>query len=167
MKFIKKTLSSLASNAIIAFVLAKSGVSLTYGKIREKAGAANMTLKEYVGNEDNIGHISLVFYDVLPLALKLGLRYEKFHDEFASKFKTIRSWIYKYDEQNKEKIQDIAPVNESAPEPSKVPRKRVAKKKTTESQDKSTVKTNDVVKAPTKRNPVKRAAKKIVMDSEK
>lgn len=134
MKFIKNTLSSVATNAVMAFVIAKTGISQAYGKIKEKANCANMSLKEYVGDDENIAHISLVFYDILPLGMKLGLRYERFHKEFAAKFKTIRSWIYKYDDEqnaNPEVVKTDSKEVESQPEikaTPKTPRKRVAKK---------------------------------------
>lgn len=107
MNILKKTLNSLADNAIVAIVLAKYGVSIAYGKIKEKAKSANMTFKDYVADEENIGHISLVFYDILPLAFKLGLRYDKFHEEFAKRFKTIRSWIYTYDDEQEAVKPDV------------------------------------------------------------
>lgn len=111
-----KAVNSVATNAILAFVLAKAGVSMGYAKLKEKAQAANMTLKEYVGNEENIGHISLVFYDILPLTFKLGLRYEKFHEEFALRFKTIRNWIYKYDDEQTASAESKSEVkNDEAP----------------------------------------------------
>lgn len=136
MKFIKNTLSSVATNAVMAFVIAKTGISQAYGKIKEKANCANMSLKEYVGDDENIAHISLVFYDILPLGMKLGLRYERFHKEFAAKFKTIRSWIYKYDdEQNassevaKNQSQEVVEQPEPEVKPAKkAPRKRTVKK---------------------------------------
>lgn len=128
MKFIKKSLNSVATNAIILFVLAKSGISQAYVKIKEKAASANMSLKDYVGNDENIGHISIVFYDVLPLAFKLGLRYEKFHSEFSKKFKTIRSLIYKHDAEQNFETSEVQISTEQAKKIQKDNKPRIVKK---------------------------------------
>lgn len=104
-------------------------VETVYEKIATQASNANTTVKEFVGKDENIAHISLVVYDVLPLAFKLGLRYDKFHEGFAKNFKLFRSKIYSYEDEMKAK--ESAKQEQSVqikPEPEDKPKKTVAKK---------------------------------------
>lgn len=68
--------------------LLESSVLLTALSIRAKK--AGKGLKEYLYEAETIKHISLVLYDLLPLSVKIGMRYEKFHEIFERNFKAIR-----------------------------------------------------------------------------
>lgn len=76
------------------FTTSKMYVEVVVEKITEKAKTSGQTLKQYIHNDENISHISLVVYDCLPLAFKLGLRYEKFNQAFIKNFSIIRSKIF-------------------------------------------------------------------------
>ena len=78
--------------------LPKAIISAIYEKISESATKANMTVKDFLGKDENISHISLVVYDILPLVFKLGLRYDSFNSKFHTYFKHFRDFIYKYEE---------------------------------------------------------------------
>ena len=69
--------------------LIETSVLLT--SISLKAKKAGNGLKEYLYEDDTIKHVSLVLYDLLPLTVKIGMRYEKFHDMFSKNFKGIRN----------------------------------------------------------------------------
>jgi hypothetical protein len=62
-------------------------------KLNDKARFAGICLKDYLNDEKNIKHISIIIYDLLPLGIKLGLRYENFHEKFSKNFTTIRNQI--------------------------------------------------------------------------
>ena len=69
--------------------LIETSVLLT--SISLKAKKAGNGLKEYLYEDDTIKHVSLVLYDLLPLTVKIWMRYEKFHDMFSKNFKGIRN----------------------------------------------------------------------------
>ena len=68
--------------------LIETGIILT--AISLKAKSAGRGLKEYLYEEETTKHISLVLYDLLPLSVKIGMRYEKFHEIFHKNFSAIR-----------------------------------------------------------------------------
>ena len=69
--------------------LIESGVLLA--TIGFKARKTGKNLKDYFYEEETIKHISLVLYDLLPLSVKIGMRYQKFHEIFEGNFKGIRN----------------------------------------------------------------------------
>lgn len=69
------------------------GVAI-YEKVTELSKAGGVTLKEYVNEPENINNISLVVYDMLPLPIKLGIRYEKFNRNFVKSFDFIKEKIF-------------------------------------------------------------------------
>lgn len=69
--------------------LIETGIILT--AISLKAKSAGRGLKEYLYEEETTKHISLVLYDLLPLSVKIGMRYEKFHEIFNKNFSAIRN----------------------------------------------------------------------------
>lgn len=79
--------------------LIESGVLLATMSIRAKKTGSN--IKEYFYEEETIKHISLVLYDLLPLSVKIGMRYQKFHEIFERNFKAIRNALL-----GKENIED-------------------------------------------------------------
>lgn len=74
-------------------------ISAVYDNISIAAKKANTTVKGYLGDDKNIYHISLVVYDLLPLAFKIGFRHELFNNQFHKHFKSFRNKIYSYDEE--------------------------------------------------------------------
>ncbi len=74
-------------------------IAAIYEKLSETAKKTNTTVKSFLGDEKNIEHISLVIYDILPLAIKLGYRYEQFKEQFTKHFSSIRNKIYSYEEE--------------------------------------------------------------------
>lgn len=62
--------------------------SIISSKIKNKAF-------KYLSEEETIRHLSLVFYDILPLSLKLSLRYEKFYSIFAKHYSKLKFTIFK------------------------------------------------------------------------
>jgi hypothetical protein len=74
-------------------------ISAVYDNISIAAKKANTTVKGYLGDDKNINHISLVVYDLLPLAFKIGFRHELFNNQFHKHFKSFRNKIYSYDEE--------------------------------------------------------------------
>lgn len=101
--------------------LIEAGVLLTAVSI--KAKKTGKSVKEYFYEDETIKHISLVLYDLLPLSVKIGMRYEKFHEIFARNFKGIRNALLG---------KEITPeVVEETKKPVKRVRKPVTKKVTT------------------------------------
>jgi hypothetical protein len=88
-------------------------LSAVYEKIAEQAKKANTSVKNFLGDDTNIDHISLVVYDVLPLAIKLGLRFDKFNKSFHEHFKTFRDKIYSYEESLKKENSEVKDMEES------------------------------------------------------
>lgn len=128
--------------------LLESGVLLTALSIRAKK--AGKGVKEYFYEAETIKHISLVLYDLLPLSVKIGMRYEKFHEIFERNFKAIRDALLGKEvqvealKQNTPEINDTnvssdknqslemeKPVKRVRKTPSKTTAKKTATKKTT------------------------------------
>lgn len=85
--------------------LIESGVLLTAMSIKAKKASKN--IKEYFYEDETIRHISLVLYDLLPLSVKIGMRYEKFNEIFSRNFKGIRNALLgKETEINKEVLEE-------------------------------------------------------------
>lgn len=92
-------------------------LSAVYEKISEKANNGNTSLKKYIGNDENIDHISAVVYDILPFAVKIGLRFEDFNKKFHLQFKTFRDKIYSYEnELQKDKQEKEFTINKEIPD---------------------------------------------------
>lgn len=72
-------------------LLIESSVLLT--SISLKAKKAGKSVKDYLYEEETISHITLVLYDLLPLSVKIGMRYQKFHEIFERNFKSIRDLL--------------------------------------------------------------------------
>lgn len=85
-------------------LLIASGVLLT--SLSFKAKKTGKSLKEYFYEEETIKHISLVLYDLLPLSVKIGMRYQKFHEIFEGNFKGIRNALLG-EEVVKEKTEEV------------------------------------------------------------
>lgn len=118
----KKVLSCFKWSKII--------IQALYEKIEEKARVAGKSVKGYLADEKNIRHVSLIAYDLLPFSVKIGLRYDKFHEQFAKVFVMIRKQLFNYDDEVKAETeaQVETPVAEKKPAVKKVARKVVAKK---------------------------------------
>lgn len=69
-----------------------------YEKIKELSQKAGISIKEYLADEENIRHLSLFAYDVMPLSFKLGLRHEKFYEKFRIVFIGLRDQVFNYEE---------------------------------------------------------------------
>ena len=112
------------SNYLTKFVdylkTSKLFIEVLTEKITVKAKSSGKSFKEYIYEDANINHISLVVYDILPLPLKLGIRYEKFNKAFITHFSTIREKLVARPEE------PIIKITKSIPE--KTSPKRVAKK---------------------------------------
>lgn len=79
----------------------KSFFMSIYKKVEATACKANMTVKDYLSKPASRDHISLVVYDILPLPIKLSLRYERFKgffDENYEKFVVKMMAIKMYSE---------------------------------------------------------------------
>lgn len=74
-------------------------LSSVYEKIAEQATKANTNVKEYLGNDSNIEHISAVVYDAIPFFLKFSLKPETFNTKFQTHFKVFRDKMYSYDDE--------------------------------------------------------------------
>lgn len=128
-------------------------IAAVYETISEKAKAANVTVKQYIGDEKNIDHISLVIYDVLPLAIKLGYRYDNFSLWFKKHFKSFRDKIYTYDEEVHQVMNSEANAEPTQPEEKpKKPKsvkssasatKKVAAKRATKTSSVNEIKSSD------------------------
>jgi hypothetical protein len=120
----KKVLSCFKWSKII--------IQALYEKIEEKACQAGKSVKSYLADEKNIRHVSLIAYDLLPFSVKIGLRYDKFHEQFAKIFVMIRKQLFNYDDEvkaeNETQVQVETPVAKTASAAKKVARKVVAKK---------------------------------------
>lgn len=110
-------------------------------KVATKAKRSGKSFKEYIHDDENISHISLVVYDVLPLPLKFAIRYEKFNKRFTNNFALIREKIFdapikevdilKETINNPKIVAKKAPIKKvmkKAPEKKLVTKKLVAKK---------------------------------------
>lgn len=73
----------------------KGFVSSVSKKVALKAKRSGQSFKEYIHDNENVSHISLVVYDILPLPLKFAMRYEKFDKSFVKNFSLIRQKIFK------------------------------------------------------------------------
>lgn len=140
-----------------------TGIALIYKKTAYLASLAGTNIKEYLHDDKNIHHFSLVVYDLLPFTVKVGLRHDKFHERFASLFKKIRNQVFTY-EDNTQKPTLPTQIVEGFVEPSKplfattkpVTKKTVAAKKTAA---KKTVTTKKAVKkVAAKKAPAKKVA---------
>lgn len=60
-------------------------------------------VKSYTYDEKNIAHLSLIIYDLMPLSVKLAIRYEKFAEKFKVMFISLRNHLY-------QDIQEKAPT---------------------------------------------------------
>lgn len=100
-------------------LLIESSVLLT--AISLKAKKTGKSLKEYFYEEETIKHITLVLYDLLPLSVKIGMRYEKFHEIFERNFKGIRNALLG-------KEQEVDVIQEPVEKVKRTPRKTVASK---------------------------------------
>ena len=83
---INKILSYLTSSKLFLQVVGE--------KISTKAKRSGKSFKEYIHDNENIGHISLVAYDLLPLPFKFAIRYEKFNILFTNNFEFIRGKLF-------------------------------------------------------------------------
>lgn len=63
-------------------------------KISDAACKTGKSIQEYMEDEENIRHISLVVYDLMPLSVKFGLRHEKFYQQFKLIFVGIRKQLF-------------------------------------------------------------------------
>lgn len=80
-------------------------ISLVLTAISIKARNAGNNVKDYFYEEETIKHITLVLYDLLPLSVKIGMRYQKFHEIFEKNFIGIRNGLLgKADTINQEPI---------------------------------------------------------------
>lgn len=118
-------------------------ISAVYDNISVVAKKANTTVKGYLGDDKNIDHISLVVYDLLPLAFKIGFRHELFNNQFHKHFKSFRNKIYSYDEEVKNKSElmtteqivakvdeiQTSQIQEEAKKPVRVRKAKVVKEK--------------------------------------
>lgn len=139
-----------------------------YEKVTEKANQAGITVKTYLHDEKNIEHISLVVYDLLPLTLKLGLRYEKFHDKFLHYFKKLRNELFLYDENKNEEKTEIK-LDKLEKHKTVVSIKKPRVKKTVETLpnlDKKVI-TKKTIKSPVITKPVKAVEKKKLIPKKK
>lgn len=64
-------------------------------KVQENACKAGKGLKDYVNDDKNIWHLSLVVYDIMPLSIKIAMRHELFYKRFEVVFKGIRAKLFK------------------------------------------------------------------------
>lgn len=77
-------------------------------KLSDAACKTGKGIQDYMEDEENIRHISLVVYDLMPLSVKLGLRHEKFYQQFKLVFVGIRKQLFP-----QSKTQTIKPVTKS------------------------------------------------------
>lgn len=96
-------------------------------KVATKAKRSGKSFKEYIHDDENVSHISLVVYDVLPLPLKFAIRYEKFNKKFTNNFALIREKIF--DAPKKEVALLTETINSPKPVAKKAPAKKTAVKK--------------------------------------
>lgn len=113
------------------FKMTKIGIVAVYEKISEKAVATGTTAKEYLNDEKNVQHISLVIYDLLPLAIKLGLRHETFHNRFYGVFSKIRDQVFQYENDKNKTVEQLEEVLQEATKEVSQIKKKVVKKAST------------------------------------
>ncbi len=73
--------------------------STIYEKISEKAKKANTSVKDYLGDEANIYHISSVVYEGIPFFFKFSLKADSFNEKFKKHFTAFRDKMYSYDDE--------------------------------------------------------------------
>lgn len=105
-------------------------------KIQENACKAGKGLKDYVSDDKNIWHLSLVVYDIMPLSIKIAMRHELFYKRFEVVFKGLRNKVFK--------VEEVKPVRKG--------------NKSQSSKNKTTKKTSTATK---KTTPTKRAVKSV------
>lgn len=82
-------------NKIADFLkLPKAFFAAFYEKVTEAAKCTGKSVKEYVADDKNIHHLSLIAYDILPFGVKVGMRHEKFYIHFEKHYKEWRKKIF-------------------------------------------------------------------------
>lgn len=105
-------------------------LSIVGADIVTKMKKTGKGIKEYFYEEETIKHISLILYDLLPLSVKIGMRYEKFHDIFSSNFKGIRNSLFGEDSKIVEEVEKpVKKVRKSRTTSLKKPTAKVSKVK--------------------------------------
>lgn len=61
-------------------------------------------IKQYLKEEENLSYIALILYDILPLPIKLAVRYEKFRYKFITKAKKINQFVFRENDKQKKEI---------------------------------------------------------------
>lgn len=110
------------------FQCSKAFLKALFEKITEKANKAGQSLKDYLDDEKNIRHLSLVFYDIMPLSLKIGMRHEMFYERFVVVFKGLRNQIFTYETSTDKKNVNKTDVNKNPNEVKNKTTKTVAKR---------------------------------------
>lgn len=70
--------------------ITKLSAVVIYEKAVQLASASGVLLKDYISDPENIRHMSLILYDLLPLSIKITLRHETFHKYLTSLIKKMQ-----------------------------------------------------------------------------
>lgn len=97
-------------------------IGIILAAISLKAKKTGNGIKEYLYEEETTKHISLVLYDLLPLSVKIGMRYEKFHEIFDRNFSAIRNALL-----GKEELKEEVKKPVKSPRKAKVPAKKTVR----------------------------------------
>ena len=114
-------MSSYITKLVGYLSTSKTFVQEIADKVATKAKRSGKSFKEYIHDNENVSHISLVVYDVLPLPLKFAIRYEKFNKSFTNNFAFIRENLF----DTPVKEAELLTKTINSPKPKKVPAKKV------------------------------------------
>lgn len=64
-------------------------------------------IKNYVYQEENVKHMSLMIYNTLPLAVRLGVKQEQFYEKFKIVFALIRHELFEHESIHVESIAKV------------------------------------------------------------
>lgn len=121
-------------------------------KISDAACKTGKGIQEYMEDEENIRHISLVVYDLMPLSVKFGLRHEKFYQQFKFIFVGIRKKLFPHSKvQSTSKIKSSVGTTQRKKTEIKPTVSKVTKKVVVKNADNKSIKKPRVKKTPDKR----------------
>jgi hypothetical protein len=126
-KIFKEYMSSYITKLVGYFSTSKTFVQDVADKVATKAKRSGKSFKEYIHDNENVSHISLVVYDVLPLPLKFAIRYENFNKKFTNNFAFIREKLFDAPVKEAERLTET--INASKPAVKKAPAKKAPTKK--------------------------------------
>ena len=131
-------------------LLVEYSVKLT--AVGNRVKKIGINIREYFYEEDTVKHITLVLYDLLPLSVKIGMRYQKFHEVVERNIKAIRDGVLGHET-------EIVVAETKKPAKKLALKKEAVKKQTAIAKTKKTVASKKVAKKTV-------SAKKVIKNEE-